>query len=435
MPHAWPPPGPISRPAGEPGALAAGARRLGAAAEALRDAGRRLRGTTSFAGDAGAWRGPASEAFLVDAGGFQSGLGRAADALGQAAGALAELAARLGHAQASWDRARRLAAVAGVDLGPPGGGSPHEPGPRPGSSRGAPGPAGAGLAQPPGDPGGVRSPATAVDPLASVVAGQALRMAEAAELEAAAARRTAAARLEAAGHLLARARTTPGGSGRLGGPSASTGRGGAGNGGAGDGGQDAAAPTPGGSQGEEGGEGRGGLVERAVGRALEAGAEVATATHHLVTAAEARIEAAGRLAATADDPAVRAAAGRVVETAGRPLVDGTVLGALPLAAPILELGAALHDGEPLPRALAGALGSAVGADLGGRAGLAACGGEAAVTEGVGLIVCPTLTAVGGALGAQAGRTAALHVYDELTGAEPARPPDRGPVRPGREPGG
>ena len=414
MPHAWPPPGPMRRPAGEPGALTAEARRLGGAAEALRDAGGRLRGTTSFVVDAGAWRGPASEAFLVDAGLFQSGLGRAADALGQAAGALAELAARLGHAQASWDRARRLAAVAGVDLGPPGGGSPHEPGPRPGSSPGAPGPAGGGLAQPPGDPGGVRSPATAVDPLASVVAGQALRMAEAAELEAAAARRAAAARLEAAGHFLAGARRPAGGSGRPGGPSASPGRGGHGD-------PDA---SPDGSR-----------VERAVGRALEAGAEVATATHHLVSAAEARLEAAGRLAATADDPAVRAAAGRVVETAGRPLVDGTVLGALPLAAPILELGAALHDGEPLPRALAGALGSAVGADLGGRAGLAACGGEAAVTEGVGLIVCPTFTAVGGALGAQAGRAAALHVYDELAGAEPARPPDRGPVRPGRGPGG
>ena len=163
--------------------------------------------------------------------------------------------------------------------------------------------------------------------------------------------------------------------------------------------------------------------------ALEAGAEVATATHHLVTAAEARIEAAARLAVAADDPAVRTAAGRVVETAGRPLVDGTVLGALPLAAPILELTAAMRHGEPLPRALAGALGSAVGADLGGRAGLAACGGEAAVTEGAGLIVCPTLTAVGGALGAQAGRAAALHVYDELAGA-PAEPEAETPAKGG-----
>ena len=55
------------------------------------------------------------------------------------------------------------------------------------------------------------------------------------------------------------------------------------------------------------GELHGGPVERAVNRALEVGAEVATATHHLVSAAEARLAAAGRLAAMADDPAVRAA--------------------------------------------------------------------------------------------------------------------------------
>jgi hypothetical protein len=128
------------------------------------------------------------------------------------------------------------------------------------------------------------------------------------------------------------------------------------------------------------------------------------------------------VAVTADDPAARASARRVVKTAGRPLVDGTALGALPLAAPVLELTAAMRRGEPLSRALAGALGSAVGADLGGRAGLAACGGEAAVTEGAGLIVCPTLTAVGGALGAQAGRAAALHVYDEIAG-----PPEDDPA--------
>ena len=71
------------------------------------------------------------------------------------------------------------------------------------------------------------------------------------------------------------------------------------------------------------------------GRALEAGAEVATATHHLVAGAEARIEAAGRLATTADDPAVRAAAGRVAQSAAaRPPMHGTMLGLLPLVAPV-----------------------------------------------------------------------------------------------------
>jgi hypothetical protein len=175
---------------------------------------------------------------------------------------------------------------------------------------------------------------------------------------------------------------------------------------------------------------------------------VATATHHLVAAAEARAQAAGRLAATADDPAVRTAAGRVAQAAGRPLMDGRIMGALPLFAPVLDFTASVSHGEPLPRALAGAIGGAIGADLGGRIGLAACGGEAAATQGAGLIVCPALTAVGGALGAQAGKGAALHVYDKLAGppedhAVPAGPPQAGrsgagpgagPITPGSRPG-
>jgi uncharacterized protein YukE len=345
----------MSRPAGEPGALAAGARSLAGGAAALREVGGRLQGAMSSAAAADAWRGPASEAFLADGAGLRTRLGRGAATLDQAAGALAELAARLEHAQATWDRAQRLAATVEVRLD---------------------------------------SPADAVDPAASLVAGQALQLAQAAEQEAAAARRVAASRLDQAGPGASRARHRPGGEGA-------------------------------------GGDRHGGPVERAVGRVLELGAEVARATHHLVTAAEARAQAAGRLAAAADDPAVRAAAGRVAEAAGRPLIDGRILGALPLAAPILDLTAAMRHGEPLPRALAGAVGSAVGADLGARAGLAACGGEAAATQGAGLIVCPTLTAVGGTLGAQAGRAAALHVYDELAdrpddhaGPSPVRPEPR-----------
>jgi hypothetical protein len=170
-----------------------------------------------------------------------------------------------------------------------------------------------------------------------------------------------------------------------------------------------------------------------VGRALEAGAEVATATHHLVAGAEARLEAAGRLATSADDPAVRAAAGRVAQSAAAgPPLHGMMLGLLPMIAPALDFTASVSHGESLPRAFAGALGGAIGADLGGRAGMAMCGGTAAATQGVGLIVCPTVTAVGGALGAQAGRTAALHVYDELTKPDPG-PSHQEPSRPG--PGG
>ena len=240
-----------------------------------------------------------------------------------------------------------------------------------------------------------------------LVGGQAVRMAEAAEQEAAAARRVAAARLDQAAMRLPQPSPRPG--------------------------RSRAAPEGGAGHGD-GEEHHGGVVERVVGRVLEAGAEVAMGTHHLVAAAEARVQAAVRLAGTADDPAVRTAAGRVVQAAGRPLVDGRVLGVLPLAAPIMEFTASVSHGESLPRAFAGALGGAIGADLGSRAGLAACGGEAAATQGAGLIVCPTLTVVGGALGAQAGRTAALHVYDELVG-----PPDddvqaAAEARPGSRPG-
>jgi hypothetical protein len=235
------------------------------------------------------------------------------------------------------------------------------------------------------------------------VAGQARRIAEAAGQEAAAARRVAAARLDQAAAAIRSPRAGP--------PHAP------------------GAPRQGAEPTRS--ERHAGPVERAVDRALEVGAEVATATHHLASAAEARLAAAGRLAAVAEHPAVRAAAGRVAETAGRPMLDGRIVAALPLAAPVLDFTAAVRDGEPLPRALAGALGSAVGADLGGRLGLAACGGEAAATQGAGLIVCPTFTAVGGVLGAQAGRAAFLHVYDELT--EPSDPAPEGTVRPEPEP--
>jgi uncharacterized protein YukE len=389
----------MRRPAGEPGTIAAGARGMGAAGGALREVRGRLRGATSSVVTAGAWRGPASEAFQLDGAALQTGLDRAAEALDQAAGALSELAARLGHAQATWDRARRLAATVGVDLERLGG----DASPAPGGSW--------------SPSGGVRSPADAVDPAATLVGGQAAAMAAAAEQEAAAARRAAAARLDqAALHVRS--------------PSRGQGHGGAGTrgGGAGTGvGRGWGGQPPGGEGHRDASQDRGGDHHEGPGRAvvsrvLELGAEVAAATHHL--AAAARVQAAGRLAATADDPAVRAAAARVAQEAGRPLIDGRALGALPLVAPVLTFTASVSSGEPLPRALAGAVGSAVGADLGSRAGMAACGGEAAATQGAGLIVCPTLAAIGGAVGAEAGERAALHVYDKLAGP---------PVKPESEP--
>jgi uncharacterized protein YukE len=408
----------MPRPPGEPGAVAAGSRAMSGAAGAVGDLARRLAATTSSVVAPGVWKGPASEAYRVDGAGSRAGLERAAASLDQAAAALAEYAARLEHAQATWDRAQRLAAVAGVDLDPAGG----PPAPRPGSGPGA-GP-GSGVTS----GSGVVSPVTAVDPAASLVAGQALRIAEAAGQEAAAARRVAAARLDQAAAAIGPAAASRGqavtgtsaGSPGTHPPAAGPGP--------------AARPGHGAEPEHEERHGRrDGPVERVVDRAMEMGAEAARATHHLVSAAEARVAAAARLAAVADNPAVRGAAGRVAETAGRPMLDGRIITALPLAAPVLDFTAAVRHGEPLPRALAGALGSAVGADLGGRLGLAACGGAAAATQGAGLIVCPTFTAVGGALGAEAGRAAFLHVYDELTEPSDTGPAPEGTVRPGPEP--
>jgi hypothetical protein len=383
----------MSRPAGEPAVLAAAARGMGAAAEALGGTRDGLRGAAAFVVVAGAWRGPASQAFLLDGAGSRAGLERAADALGQAAGALAELAARLANAQATWDRAQRLAATVGFQL------DPHADGP----------------AQPTGGaavgtfpPGRRVAPTGAVDLAVVAVTAQAGRLAEAAAHEADAARRVAAARLDQAA---ATARSIRAGS-PDGGPDRA------------DHGHDRRGHDPGagGHRGHDPGAGdrHGGPLRRAVAWVLEAGAEAATTTHHLVAAAEARVHAAARLATTADDPAVRAAAGRVVETAGRPLLDGRALGALPLVAPVLDFAAAASHGESLPRAAAGAIGGAIGADVGGRVGLAACGGQAAATQGAGIVVCPALTAVGGALGSRAGKGAALHLYDSIAG--PPGPP-------------
>jgi uncharacterized protein YukE len=354
----------VSRPAGDPAALAAGARALGAAADAVGGAGGRLRGTLSFVVVAGAWRGPASEAFQAGTGGLQPGLEAAAHALDRAAGALAELAGRLGHAQATWDRADRLAAAAGVTL----------------------------------DQHGIAWPVYPFDLAQTAAARQAASLMAAAAQEAAAARRSAAARLDDT------ASRAPAAAARRSGP----------------------APQPGGDgppKGRRPHQGPGG-VGRLAGEALEAGAEIATATHHLAAAAAARARAAARLVETSHDPAVRTAAAKVVDAAGRPLGGGRLLFTLPLIGPTLSLAAGVAEGEPLPRAVVRALGGAIGADVGGRVGLALCGGQAAATEGVGLVACPAITAATGAIGAGVGEAVAARLYDAA-----ADHPEPGPVSP------
>jgi hypothetical protein len=344
----------VSRPAGEPAALGAGARALGASAEALRGVRDQLRGAVSFVVVAGAWRGPASEAFLVDDQAARLGLERAAGALGEAAGAVAELAARLDHAQATWDEAARLAASAGLTLGQD----------------------------------GAVAPVPAMLDADPAAAGLAARLAAAAIHEAAAARRAAAARLDRVPppSPAGRGAGSPGGHGR--------------------------APGAGGSRAHGGGE-RHGWGRRVVGEVLEAGHQVLTGAGHLLAGAEARLQAAGRVAAAGSDPSQRMAATRVVETAALAPLAGAAAVTLPLAGSALDLAAGLAEGEPLPRAVARAVGGAVGADLGSRVGMAACGGEAAATQGAGLVVCPVVTVVTGAVGAEVGRRAAVRLYDEV----------------------
>jgi hypothetical protein len=346
---------PLPPTAGEPAMLAAGARQLAGAADALLGVRGRLAGAVSFVVSAGAWRGPASEAFLAGDQVTRLGLQRAADALDGTAGALAELAARLDHAQATWDEARRLAESAGLTL----------------------------------DRDGVVAPAAGALSASPAAAGLAARLAAGAAQEATAARVAAAARLDQLAAAPAAARAHPGGP-----------------------------PGAGGGHGR----GRGPLVE-----ALEAGREVATGAYHLLGGADARLRAAARLATSSDDPSVRMAAARVLATAGRPLLDSRLAYTLPLAGGVLDTAVGVAEGDPLPRAIARAVGGTVGAELGGRAGMAACGGSAAATQGVGLVACPVITVVAGAAGAELGRRGAVRLYDKVVGP-PAPEPER--VTPG-----
>jgi len=340
----------VSRPAGEPAALAAGARELAAAADALHGVRGRLAGAVSFVVVAGAWRGPASEAFLVDDEATRLGLQRAAGALDETAGAVAELAARLDHAQATWDEGRRLAESAGLAL----------------------------------DRDGVVSPAAGALSASPAAAGLAARLAAAAVHEATAASAAAAARLD-----------------QVAAPGADR------------------APREGARGGGHGG-GRGLVVE-----ALETGREVITGAYHLLGGADARLRAAGRVAASSDDPSVRMAAVRVLATAGRPLLDSRLAYTLPMVGAVLDTAVGVADGDPLPRAIARAVGGTVGAELGGRVGMAACGGPAVATQGVGVVACPVITVVAGAAGAEVGRRVAVRLYDEVAG-----PPAPERVKPG-----
>jgi hypothetical protein len=343
---------PLPPTAGEPAALTAGARQLAAAADALLGVHGQLAGAVSFVVVAGAWRGPASEAFLAGDQVTRLGLQRAAGALDGTAGALAELAARLDHAQATWDEARRLAASAGLTL----------------------------------DRDGVVAPAAGAPSASPAAAGLAARLAAGAVQEATAARAAAAARLDQVAAAPGADRAHPAGG------------------------------HPGGGHGP----GRGLLVE-----ALETGREVVTGAYHLLGGADARLRAAARLATSSDDPSVRMAAARVLATAGRPLLDSRLAYTLPLAGGVLDTAVGVAEGDPLPRAIARAVGGTVGAELGGRAGMAACGGPAAATQGVGLVACPVITVVAGAAGAELGRRAAVRLYDQVVG-----PPEPERVTPG-----
>jgi hypothetical protein len=108
------------RPPGDPALLAGAARRMGAAADELERLGRRATAVAHELVAGAGWQGPASRVYLARDGMLEADVRAAATVLRVAGEGLTGLAAGLAAAQATWDRARALAASSGLTLDPTG---------------------------------------------------------------------------------------------------------------------------------------------------------------------------------------------------------------------------------------------------------------------------------------------------------------------------
>jgi len=393
------------RPHGDPDGLAAAGRLLWAAAAEMEHIGDGLGELGRLAGP-DAWQGRASEAYRARDGLIEGEVGHAATALRQAGTGLSELSAGLAAAQSLWDRARSLAASAGLVLDPA---APDGP---------------------------LALPLPSVDPRVATAARVAEMTREATEL-ATSADRSAARRLAEAATTAGRAVPSSAGFG------GALGAAGAGAWpaarGAGPSGRAPGAARAGGGDGRDG-RGRGdrrGHDEHAgrslLARWLRVADRIGVAVGAGLAAVEGRASALTRLVQSGREPASTLAAVRALAAFERAAFTDTLVAFLPLGGPVITLAANLAGAEgeePLTRALARSLGESLGADVGQRVGMMACGVESAATEGAGAILCPAVTIATTTVGASLGGTAAVRVYDEL-GPKPS--PHPATVDPGRPP--
>jgi hypothetical protein len=337
------------RPPGDPVVLAGVGRALAAAADELERLGRQAAAAARALVIGGGWSGPASRAYLTRDGSLEARVRIAAAALRSTGEGLATLSGALAGAQATWDRARALAASAGLMLDP---------------------------AAPPGP---LAPLLASTDPRVTVAARVSELLHEAGE-QAGAADRAAAAGFSEAARTAALARSD--------------------------------GDAPGGGPGRRGGEGSSlltrvlGLADR-VGVALGAGLGAiearAEALRRLVRSGGepgAALGAARALAAF-ERSAVPPAAVAILPVGGP---------ALTLFANLVE---GERSGEPVLRTLVRSLGQSLGADVGQRLGMATCGVDTVATSGAGAVLCPAITVAASSIGAGLGGSAAVRIYDAL----------------------
>jgi hypothetical protein len=369
------------RPPGDPSWLAAAARRQEAAADELERLGRQATAVAHGLVAGGGWDGPASRAYLARDGMLEANVWLAANALRVAGEGLTRLSAGLASAQATWDRARALAASSGLALDATGS-----------SGRLA-------LSLPPTDPSRV-----------AVAARVSELLHEAAE-QAGAADRAAMTRLVEATRMASLIR--PDGVPAAGAAATSLVGTGAG------------AVDP--ARRDEGG-------GSPLGWALDFADRVGVALGAGLAAIEARAQALLRLVRSGQEPAAALAAVRALAAFERSTLNPTLAGLLPLAGPPVTLAANLadheHGGEPVLRAVVRSLGESLGADAGQRLGIAMCGVDVGATATAGAVLCPAITVLTTSAGATLGGAGAVRIYDALAPEPPKTPapaPGPGPV--------